>query len=319
MLAASVAFAGALGAMAGALGTSVFARPQPAAAETPTAAVDLTAVRDTIASLRTEIGAIKSSVDSSNRNANAQFAKFNERLERIDRAQAAPAAQLKQAMEAIDRLEKRVQAQGRRDAPDRCGRSRPRPRRRTGRPPPPSRPRARVIDGWTVRHVSRGVAVIQGRRIGAIEVEAGDVVPGVGRIESIRRQDGRWVVLTSNGMITVADAALDARSHLHECAMPGPTPGHFALCVPRPACVAFLSRYDDWIAGGRCAIAARRRLHSDAGSCMDFHEPHGGGGPPAAACPAIMASGLCAATSRQSRGDGARAPGACRRPQVAGR
>ena len=62
--------------------------------------------------------------------------------------------------------------------------------------------RARVIDGWTVRHVSRGVAVIQGRRMGAIEVEAGDIVPGVGRIKSIRRQDGRWIVLTSNGMIT---------------------------------------------------------------------------------------------------------------------
>ena len=60
----------------------------------------------------------------------------------------------------------------------------------------------RIVDGWVVRHVSRGVAVIQGRRIGAIEVEAGDVVPGVGRIESIRRQDGRWVVVTSNGLIT---------------------------------------------------------------------------------------------------------------------
>jgi len=34
-----------------------------------------------------------------------------------------------------------------------------------------------------------------------IEVEAGDVVPGVGRIESIRRQDGRWMVVTSNGII----------------------------------------------------------------------------------------------------------------------
>ena len=59
-----------------------------------------------------------------------------------------------------------------------------------------------MIDGWTVRHVSRGVAIIQGRRMGAIEVEAGDIVPGVGRIELIRRQDGRWIVLTSNGMIT---------------------------------------------------------------------------------------------------------------------
>ena len=200
MLAASVAFAGALGAMAGALGTSVFARPQPAATETPMAAIDLTAVRDTIASLRTELGGIKSSVDSSNRNANAQFAKFNERLERIDRAQAAPAAQLKQAMEAIDRLEKRVQAQG----SETTGSVRP---QQAAAAAPASATastessRQRVIDGWVVRRVNRGVAVIQGR-IGAIEVEAGDIVPGVGRIESIRRQEGRWVVLTSNGLIT---------------------------------------------------------------------------------------------------------------------
>jgi murein DD-endopeptidase MepM/ murein hydrolase activator NlpD len=198
MLAASVAFAGALGAMAGALGTSVFARPGPAAA-TPLAATDFTAVQDSIASLRKEMSAIKSGVESSNRNANAQFAKFTERLERIDRAQAAPAAQLRQAIEAIDRLEKRVQAQGETTAS-----ARPQPAAVTTAAPPPAAepPPPRVIEGWVVRHVSRGVAIIQGRRIGAIEVEAGDIVPGVGRIESIRRQDGRWVVLTSNGMIT---------------------------------------------------------------------------------------------------------------------
>ena len=83
-----------------------------------------------------------------------------------------------------------------------------------------------MIDGWTVRHVSRGVAIIQGRRMGAIEVEAGDVVPGVGRIESIRRQDGRWIVLTSNGMITVADAALDATvANITDARCPGLRPG----------------------------------------------------------------------------------------------
>ncbi len=200
MLAASVAFAGALGAMAGALGTSVFARPQPAAAETPMAAVDLTAVRDTIASLRTEIAAIKSSVDSSNRNANAQFAKFTERLERIDRAQAASAAQ--QAGDGGDRAPREARAGEPARPPDRCSRSRPRPWRLQPRRPPPSRRARASSTAGRVRHVSRGVAVIQGRRIGAIEVEAGDIVPGVGRIESIRRQDGRWVVLTSNGMIT---------------------------------------------------------------------------------------------------------------------
>jgi hypothetical protein len=193
MLAASVAFAGALGAMAGALGTAVFAPPQ-ASADASVAATDLAALRDSIAGLRTEISAIKTSVDSSNRNANAQLAKFNERLERIDRAQAAPAAQLKQAMEAIDRLEKRTQAQGQGET---TGSVRAQSAAATASAEPP---RQRVIEGWTVRHVSRGVAIIQGRD-GAFEVEPGDIVPGVGRIESMRRQDGRWVVLTSNGMI----------------------------------------------------------------------------------------------------------------------
>ena len=191
LLAASVAFAGALGAMAGALGTSVFARPGPGAGETPMAAIDLTAVRNSIASLRTELTAIKSSVDGINRNANAQFAKFTERLERIDRAQAASASQQKSA-QAPSQATGSIQPQQAVAAPAAT----------PGATPVSEPPRQRVIDGWTVRHVSRGVAVIQGRRMGAFEVEAGDVVPGVGRIESIRRQDGRWVVLTSNGMIT---------------------------------------------------------------------------------------------------------------------
>jgi uncharacterized protein (UPF0335 family) len=191
MLAASVAFAGALGAMAGALGTAVFAPPL-ASADASVSAADLTSLRDSITGLRSEIGAIKSSVEASNRTANAQLAKFTERLERVDRAQAAPAAQLKLAMEAIERLEKRAQASG-----DTTGSVRAQPAAANASAEPP---RQRVIEGWTVRHVSRGVAIIQGRA-GAIEIEAGDIVPGVGRIESMRRQDGRWVVLTSNGMI----------------------------------------------------------------------------------------------------------------------
>jgi hypothetical protein len=58
-----------------------------------------------------------------------------------------------------------------------------------------------VLDGWIVRRVYNGAALIQGRFGGVIEVEPGDNLPGLGRIETIRRQDGRWVVLTSRGMI----------------------------------------------------------------------------------------------------------------------
>lgn len=183
LLAASVAFAGALGAMAGALGTSVVSRGT--AAETPMAAIDLAPVRDSIAGLRAEITAIKSSVEASNRNASAQFAKFTERLERIDRAQAASA---QRAQAPGGTVTGSVQPQQVAAAPV--------------APPTAEAARQRVIDGWTVRHVSRGVAVIQGRRMGAFEVERGDIVPGVGRIEAIQRKDGRWVVVTSNGTIT---------------------------------------------------------------------------------------------------------------------
>ena len=59
------------------------------------------------------------------------------------------------------------------------------------------------VPGWSVRGVYGGVALLQGR-IGLIEAEAGDVIPGIGRIDSIRRQDGRWVVSTSRGVIVSA-------------------------------------------------------------------------------------------------------------------
>ncbi|MGC2812795.1 MAG: hypothetical protein WA303_20815, partial [Bradyrhizobium sp.] len=57
-----------------------------------------------------------------------------------------------------------------------------------------------TIDDWILRDVSRGGALIEGRR-GVYEVYAGDPVPGLGRIDAIRRQDGRWVVVTSRGLI----------------------------------------------------------------------------------------------------------------------
>ena len=33
------------------------------------------------------------------------------------------------------------------------------------------------------------------------EVYAGDLVTGLGRVDAIRKQDGRWVVVTSKGLI----------------------------------------------------------------------------------------------------------------------
>ena len=52
-----------------------------------------------------------------------------------------------------------------------------------------------------MRDVRRGTALLESRKLGLVEVDQGDVVPGLGRIESIRKQDGHWIVVTAKGVI----------------------------------------------------------------------------------------------------------------------
>ena len=143
---------------------SVISRPGAGArADSPLAALDLSALQDTIASVRSEIAALKASVDTGARNSNAQFAKAAERFERIERAQSAPAAKLAKSHRMLDR---RTDSASTATGCHRLGRGRPvrRRRRRT-------RSAARCSTaGWCATSV-RNVAVIQGRRMGVIEVE----------------------------------------------------------------------------------------------------------------------------------------------------
>ena len=66
--------------------------------------------------------------------------------------------------------------------------------------PKPEVARLPTVEGWVLRDVANGSALIEGRR-GMYEVYAGDPVPGLGRVDAIRKQDGRWVVVTSKGLI----------------------------------------------------------------------------------------------------------------------
>ena len=67
-------------------------------------------------------------------------------------------------------------------------------------PPKPEVARLPTVEGWTLRDVSRGGALIEGRK-GLYEVYAGDPGPGLGRVDAIRKQDGRWVVVTTKGLV----------------------------------------------------------------------------------------------------------------------
>jgi hypothetical protein len=62
--------------------------------------------------------------------------------------------------------------------------------------------RVPVIQGWVLQKVVDGTAIIHSRE-GLIEVGIGARLPGGGRVEDIRRHEGRWIVVTSRGLVVM--------------------------------------------------------------------------------------------------------------------
>jgi hypothetical protein len=58
-----------------------------------------------------------------------------------------------------------------------------------------------TIEGWTLREVINGTAVLEGPN-GTLRATPGDTVPGIGRIDSIFRWGNRLMVATSRGLIS---------------------------------------------------------------------------------------------------------------------
>ncbi|MES2752723.1 MAG: hypothetical protein V4661_15250 [Pseudomonadota bacterium] len=180
-IAAIVALAASVGAIGGALatvGVGHFMKSEQTAA----AAVEQSrSVESAVAKINADIAALKAS-------GSAQSAKLVERVDRIEKAQAEPAAKLAKLSDAVDKLR----------AADATGSINP---PAAAAPVAAAQPaRLPVVDGWVLREVSDGIATVQGRQ-GIFDVLPGDPLPGVGRVDAIRRQDGRWVVVTSRGLI----------------------------------------------------------------------------------------------------------------------
>lgn len=55
--------------------------------------------------------------------------------------------------------------------------------------------------GWAVLDVRGGTAVLEGPN-GIRMAARGDVIPGIGRIDSIVRWGNRWIVATARGLIS---------------------------------------------------------------------------------------------------------------------
>jgi hypothetical protein len=122
---------------------------------------------------------IKSGLDSAGRTTTSQFAKIADRLDRLDQRTA-------MASETTGSIASPASAPA------------------AATPVAPDVPKLtdRILQDWVVQDVQNGRALVESRYGGVFDVGAGSMLPGVGRVDTIKRQDGQWLVLTERGTIT---------------------------------------------------------------------------------------------------------------------
>jgi hypothetical protein len=185
MLAASVAFAAGFGSFVGSVSGSGLVRliyPPPAPVAAPASGIE-----NTIAAMReiklelAQVAALKSSFENTARNTTSQYAKISDRLDRLDQRSIVAAETTASLPVVAPAVPASLPA--------------------AAEPPKLS---DRVLQDWIVHDVQNGRALVESRYGGLFAVAAGSVLPGIGRVDTIKRQDGHWVVLTARGTITSA-------------------------------------------------------------------------------------------------------------------
>jgi hypothetical protein len=185
LLAASVTFAAALGAVFGALASGGFTQ-QP---RTDIALMDENkAMQQSIAKLGKEIGTLKTSLEQANKSANSQFAKISDRLQQA-------AAEITGSISSPQTTASKTPQQPQQAAAP-TPLPPPRPQQVAAVEPPPST----VVPGWTILGTRNGYVYVAGHG-GIYEASVGAPLPGLGSVQSVKRLDGRWQVQTPKGII----------------------------------------------------------------------------------------------------------------------
>lgn len=181
-LAAAVGGAAMIGALAGSLVTSAGGGP---VAHTRELQVAVTA-------LRADIAGLKQLTETGSRDARAHVERIVQRLDKTEKTQADAGARLARIETGLERRPATAAAA-----------TPPAPETTGSIAPPPAPPKPAIVEGWVLREVNRGMALVEGR-MGFFEVGVGTPLPGLGKVEAIERRDGRMVVVTTRGLIVPA-------------------------------------------------------------------------------------------------------------------
>ena len=175
LLAASAAIAAALGAIVGTAASGGFSK---APAIDVAAVEENKAIQQSVARLSKEMASLKTSLEAANKSASNQIAKISERLNRESANITAS-----------------ISTQQQTSPP-----SAPLPPPRPEAASVDSAPRMAILTNWSIREMRDGYVYVQGH--GDIyQVVPGAPLPGLGPVEQIKRQDGRWLVVTPKGII----------------------------------------------------------------------------------------------------------------------
>jgi hypothetical protein len=185
LLAATVTFAAALGAIVGALASGGSQTPP----KPDTAAIaESKAMQQSLAKLGKEVTTLKANLEAANRTAHSQMAKISEKLEHA----SAEITGSISAPQTAAPLQAPLPATAAAPLPT------PRPTIASVEPQPSGR--TPVVANWTI-HAQRGGYVYVENHGEIYQVVLGAPLPGLGPVESVKRQDGRWVVTTPRGLI----------------------------------------------------------------------------------------------------------------------
>jgi len=132
----------------------------------PTLVDENRAMWSAVTKLQNDIAVLKSNTESAPKAGNSNSSATST---------SAP-GQISNLSERFDRIERRIDALATKET--------------TGSVPAAQLPKAAhaPLAGWSVRDVYRNAALIQGTKLGMMEVSPGDNIPGLGRIHSIRQQ-----------------------------------------------------------------------------------------------------------------------------------
>ena len=198
VLAIAIALSAAAGSVIGAVAAVALAKPQ-SALQDEGRSIEVNALRGVITQLSAEVASLKASIDTQTKAANAQMAKLADKVERAEKAQAEPASRVAKLSELLEKIEKRTAAQAQPGTT--IAAATPAAPETTGSIAPKQQDRPPVVNGWVLHEVFNGRAMVENERMGVFEVVPGANLPGIGRVETIRRQEGRWVVVTPKGWI----------------------------------------------------------------------------------------------------------------------